>query len=638
MAPEPPKSPSPVNSEDLQELADAVSNQPSPLRFSVVEVEPEVLPPAPPVEEERRPSVTPTRRRSVRFDVEDDGEPPPPRAPTPQRSTPPSEAPSLVSHKCEFAVDAAVGLPLVVSASRVLVYVADASVNKFGASVTTPSLASEASLRQLFADGPILETMQDVTSAAADPKFSSGNEAVFMSHPPTCAIIVVECLIKATKQRFVYGYAVVRIPGALLTGCFHTRLRAGDPRLDPVTSLTVDGVPVVSLDSLLVDPPSAESYLPLAYVKWRCNADKSKSAEDPRQPGRSSTETSLAYDRADDASAISKTPKMHHDIDSATSGQVLFAAAEPLLFYQIPDIMSCIAKYNPSRPIFFNIENIAGIRPPSSTSVIKVHVEVATAAKGKKLQFTMLNDLDAAADYPCFLDCPMFFQSVPFIENSVAIFRVFSIDTMISGHDGIQQIAWSVTKLFYDRNALRNGRFSVPLFVGGPPDDFLDSLMTTKVEDVVFRMEGKGRIRLLSPASLLRFSMGDQARLKEITARRGFHLENKMVLVPRKVKDTFRRASSVGSLGRSNSVSPTASPKLSPRSPSTGNMHDDDALFGEGEFQTAVRAAGGRGEEHGGGGEEAVPSLRDVLGPGLGGLGDDELQDELNNRLFSFLE
>ena len=446
-----------------------------------------------------------------------------------------------------FTVDNVGRLPLGIVVSRIVVYVTDAVIGMSpDDGNTTLSLKSS----EVFASPPQICTFQDLGTACTEPAFSTENDFSFWVRPNSTAVVIVECVQQKGGSWFTYGHSILPVGATPFhVGNFFSRLRPGDPRT-PESHVTFDGSPIFPREKLYSDPREPWEFVPLGFVKWRSNSEKLPPSPDPRDPPQSEGELVLSADS--EMLPVSSTPNDFGVMNEADA-ELLFSKGEMVYAYQATDTVCNLITYNEDRAMFVNVESVVGLEARRDV-LYKVHVEVASAS-GTCMQYTQIHDLTAlltssavgssspvAAIASTYADFPMIFNAVRHDPFGIIIFRIFAVSVAARDASGIRMIGWAVSKLFAEPHVQRQGRFQIPVFSGAPPEDFLDDTMSIKLEEMVLKWTNAGEIKFMKPLALLNFSMGDQARIPEITSRQGFFVESRVILVPKKRKRSFATA------------------------------------------------------------------------------------------------
>jgi len=169
-----------------------------------------------------------------------------------------------------------------------------------------------------------------------------------------------------------------------------------------------------------------------------------------------------------------------------------------------PDLFTLLSKYNSLRAICFNIIPIHGLEPEGSSFVYCVQVVISSAEHEKHSDVAAMHDYTSSTDTVVFRQDPLLFHAVPSRPESIAVLRVWAVDTR---RDDVKPVAWAIIPLFIGKGVQLQGNFATPLYPGSPPSDLEKQCSKQPLADFAEAQE------LMGPKYVIVFTVGDEARM-----------------------------------------------------------------------------------------------------------------------------
>ena len=426
-------------------------------------------------------------------------------------------------------VDSIVGIPLNVRWTRLRFFVADEVDGSTGHPVSPPLTAIE-----LFATVEST-SCQDLNSKCSEPTFTSSPGSQIQPHtgPTTAVVVLVDCALKEDWGAgwFTFAHAVLRVNDISHPepGHFTEVLRLGDPS----SAMHMNSEEAARLRLGLAANAQDGDVVPGAYVCWRKN----------RLSASCTGEQVDVFDPLplSDFELEARESRRSMDLAAITCGSLLPTASvaphelEEVIFspatYRADapeEALSYLSPFEGPSELFVNVESLLGA-PIVPKGVLKVGIEIVTAPPPEaewgeeqptRTGFTTQHNFDSPIYLPRYVPDPVVFARFHKDRRAYLVIRLFSLSTL--KHHEVQQVGWTVVRVFLHDRFLRQGRFMSPVFEGAVPLPLLQALRSAKgLEAVLHSALLSGKVLLAEPKMLVTFSMGYLERSDAILAMTG---------------------------------------------------------------------------------------------------------------------
>jgi hypothetical protein len=193
---------------------------------------------------------------------------------------------------------------------------------------------------------------------------------------------------------------------------------------------------------------------------------------------------------------------------------------------------SFLSPYNKERGVFINIEALRGVGK-------ELFVYKIVCSFGGVAHWTKAHDFKSDVGVPRWTDGSWVIPGVDHDPLTCTLFNIYRFKNPSGSKPGeITLVAWGVAKLFLSPDAVRHGRFTIPLFEGKPPVEFLEELEELPIEGAMMDWMNEGRLKYWKNA-VLTYSQGDPLRQDEFTQQYESRSPAKTILIPESKKHQF---------------------------------------------------------------------------------------------------
>ncbi|CBH12056.1 hypothetical protein, conserved [Trypanosoma brucei gambiense DAL972] len=422
----------------------------------------------------------------------------------------------------DLRVNKIVGLPPNCLCARVLVYF----VNYI--SRQTKGLVNDSSDCELFMRPPNAIGYQKSGGNGTSPTFDIKFDDIMVTNK-TYAIVIIEYITNPKCGPTTFGHVSLPIHTLAPVGNFLSRIRLGDPREPEARSVHVDRLsgPTSILtsyrsskqrqhavaegkfdaaalyDKLLQPLKSRAECHPCGFISWCVGSDpNAPSFEYPGEPPLSNGEVELFSVRE----ALDTSKSFHYtDIGEPMRA---FGQQRSQSFRDF----SSIVPYDPNRGFFILTEAVHGMCTREALYVVVTSINVNghnNIAYTKKFRWS--SDVGA----PHFDDPIKAIRMVkahPFTVAEKYLLRITNLDT-IPKYEGrqllVEQVGWTLLKMFPEDGAVRTGRYALALFEGTPPPQLLDEVKSYPMDEVLSYWVLSNRVQYITPPASVVVSIGD---------------------------------------------------------------------------------------------------------------------------------
>ncbi|KAH8612530.1 hypothetical protein ERJ75_000878100 [Trypanosoma vivax] len=384
----------------------------------------------------------------------------------------------------------------------------------------------------------------------------------------TCALVVIEYITAPEADITVFGHACLPIGKKALAGNFLSRVRCGDPR-QPWARTCVshseedsasfarrrelnftqeEAESILDAEALFIkafSPPSSRiECIPCSFLSWTLNSDPNGPYfEFPGEPRMSNGEALLFSVRF--ALKVG-APKTEDEMGTLIQA---FGNEKDVLPYSF----TYAAPYDPRRGLFIRTDMLYGMGPSNA-----LYTVVTALDAGERRIFFCTRKFHFTSDVglPQFDDSVNITTKILPLQQTMAVYHILRICNLETIREygetrlTVEQIGWSVLKLFPESGVLRNGRYALAIFDGKPPENLFRRLKERPMETTFRELIASREIRYLKPCATVVVDVGDPLFIGQITVKHPGRPETTKLMTSAALAAQYPSAGNSGSVGQ----------------------------------------------------------------------------------------